>query len=81
MQNHPDQSAELMGDSPDGLIVPQARQQPPVQDLEDTAFEFDRRVGTLAEEAPHIAVAFWAAVAAGYSRTFFVAGTCADPGS
>jgi hypothetical protein len=81
MENDPDQSTELMGDRPNGLIMPQTRQQPPIENLKDTAFEFDRGVGTLAQQTAHIAVAFWAAVAAGHSCTLFVSGTRADPRS
>src|SRR5262249_47309282 len=81
MENHPDQTAELMGDGSNRLIVAQTRQQPPIKNLKDTAFELDCGVGTLAKQTAHISIAFWAAVAAGHSCTLFVSGTCADPRS
>src|SRR5258708_507905 len=42
MQNHPEQSAKSMGDSPDGLFVSQTRQQFVKRDLKYAAFDFYR---------------------------------------
>jgi hypothetical protein len=42
MQNHPKQSAESMGDGPDGLFVSQTRQQFVKRDLKYAAFDFYR---------------------------------------
>src|SRR5258708_15417517 len=39
MQNHPEQSAKSMGDSPDGLFVSQTRQQSVKRDLKYAAFD------------------------------------------
>ena len=40
----------------------------------------DRSVGSLIENAPHMAVTFRAAVALGHFRAFFVSGACSHPG-
>jgi len=79
MQNDPDQPAEPMGNRPDGLLVSQARHQAAIHGLEDASFGFDRGVGTLIENTPHVAVAFRGAVARGNLRTLFVSGACANP--
>jgi len=78
MQNDPDQPAEPMGNRPDGLLVSQARHQAAIHGLEDASFGFDRGVGTLIENTPHVAVAFRGAVARGNLRTLFVSGACAN---
>src|SRR5258707_11312042 len=46
-----------MGNGPDGLIVSQARHQPAIDDLENGSFRLNCGVGTLIENAPHMAVA------------------------
>jgi hypothetical protein len=46
----------VMGDGPDGLIVSQARHQSAKYDLENGSFRLDRGVGSLIENAPHVAV-------------------------
>src|SRR5713226_3969760 len=46
-----------MGNGPDGLIVSQARHQSAIDDLENGSFRLGCGVGTLIENAPHMAVA------------------------
>jgi len=46
-----------MGDGPYGLIVSQARDQPAIDNLENGSFRLGCSVGTLLENAPHMAVA------------------------
>ena len=40
-----------MGNHPDGLLVPQARHIAAAEDLEDASFVFNRRVGSLIQDA------------------------------
>ncbi len=80
MQNDPDQATEPMGDGGDGLIVSQARHQSAIDDLENGSFRLDRGVGSLIENAPHVAVTLRGAVALGYFRALFVSGACSYPG-
>jgi hypothetical protein len=69
-----------MGDGADGLIVSQARHQSAIDDLENSSFRLDHGVGSLIENTPHVAVAFWAAVARGHLCALFVSGAGPDPG-
>jgi len=46
-----------MGNDPDGLIMSQARERAAIDNVEDTSFRPRCRVGRLAENAPHVAVA------------------------
>jgi hypothetical protein len=68
-----------MGDGPDSLIVSQARYQSAIDNLENGSFRLGCGVGGLIQDAPHVAVAFWGAVALGYFCTFFVSRTCSNP--
>jgi len=61
------------------LIVPQARHVSSVEDLEDTSFIFDRSVGSLIENAPHVTIAFRGLVSTAYACALIVAGAGADP--
>src|SRR5215472_9606368 len=81
VQNLPDQAAKPVGNDPDRDVVAQARQVAPVEEGEDTAFEFDRRVGRLVEEASHLTVTLRGAVAVALSRTLLVPRASAHPGS
>src|SRR6266702_3629552 len=56
VQNLPDQSAKPVSNYSDRLIVPQARYVPAIEDLEDASFIFNRSVGSLIEDAPHMTV-------------------------
>src|SRR6266852_7491159 len=69
-----------MGDGADGLIVSQACHQSAIDNLENGSFRLDRGVGSLIENAPHVAVAFWGAVVLGYPRALFVSRRCSHPG-
>ena len=80
MQNDPDQATEPVGDGADGLIVSSARHQSAIDDLENGSFRFDRGVGSLIENAPHVAVTFRGAVAVGHFRALFVSGAGSHPG-
>jgi hypothetical protein len=57
-----------MGNGTDGLIVSEARHESAVDDLENSSFRLGCGIGTLIENAPHMAVALRRAVALGYSR-------------
>ena len=46
-----------MGNGPDGLIVSQARYQSAIDDLENGSFRLSRGVGSLIQNAPHVAIA------------------------
>src|SRR5450759_5615573 len=50
VQNQPEQSAESMGDGPDGLLVSQTRQQPAERQLEYAPFGLDRRLSRLIQQ-------------------------------
>src|SRR5271157_1929440 len=63
----------------DSLVVSQTRYQPTIHDLEDASFDFDRGVGTLIENAPHVAVTFRGVVALRHSRALIVSRACANP--
>jgi hypothetical protein len=79
MENDPDEAAKPMGNGPDGLIVPQARYQSAIDDLEDGSFRLGRGVGSLIQNAPHVAIALRGAVTLGYFCTFFLAKACSHP--
>src|SRR5437879_5406192 len=71
MQNLPDQPTKAMGNRPDGLWVPQARYQTAIHNLEDASFDLDRGVGTLIENASHLAVTLRGSITLGYPRALF----------
>src|SRR5260370_28052563 len=58
MQNDPDQATKPMGDGPDGLIVSEARDESTIDNLENGPFRLGCGVGTLIENASHVAVSF-----------------------
>jgi hypothetical protein len=58
MQNDPDQVTKSMGDRPDGLIMPEARHESAIDNLENGPFRLDGRIGGLIENAPHVAITF-----------------------
>src|SRR5713101_3808790 len=68
VQNDPNQTTKPMGNGTDGLIVSQARHKSGIDDLENGSFRLGCGVRTLIENAPHMTVALWGAVALGYSR-------------
>jgi hypothetical protein len=68
-----------MRDYPNRLIVSQARDVSPVEDLEDTPFVFHCRVGGLIENAPHVTVALRRPVTTAYTSALVIAGAGADP--
>jgi hypothetical protein len=47
MENDPDEAAKPMGNSPNGLIVSQARYQSAIDNLENGSLRLGRRVGSL----------------------------------
>jgi len=79
MENDPDQAAKPMGNGPDGLIVSQARYQSVIDNLENGSFRFGCGVGSLIQNASHVAVALRGAVTLGYFCTFFLARACSNP--
>ena len=72
MEDDPDEAAEPMSNGSDSLFVPHARDKASIHDLEDASLTLYRRVGTLIENAAHVAIALGGAVAAGDSRALFV---------
>src|SRR2546422_6412534 len=58
MQNDPDQATKPMGDGPDGLIVSEARDESTIDNLENGPFRLGCGVGTLIENASHVAGPF-----------------------
>src|SRR5437016_10049060 len=80
MQNDPDQATKPMGDGPDGLIVSEARDESTIDNLENGSFRLGCGVGTLIENASHVAVTFRGAVALGYACALFVSRACSHPG-
>jgi transposase len=71
--------AQPMGNGPDGLIVSQAGYQSAIDDLENGSFRLGRGVGSLIQNAPHVAVALRGAVTLRYFGTFFLARACSNP--
>src|SRR2546428_2058878 len=72
MQNDPDQATKPMGDGPDGLIVSEARDESTIDNLENGPFRLGCGVGTLIENASHVAVSFLGAGAPCYPPALFV---------
>jgi hypothetical protein len=79
VQNLPDQSAKPVSNYSNRLIVPQARYIPAIEDLEDASFIFNRSVGSLIEDAPHMTITLRGPVAAAYSRALVVSGAGQAP--
>jgi hypothetical protein len=79
MENDKDEAAKPMGYRPDSLIVSQARYQSAIDNLEKGSFRLDRRVGSLIQNATHVTVTLWGAVALGYFGTFFISRACSNP--
>jgi hypothetical protein len=52
MQNLPDQEAQTMGDSPDGLFETEPRQETPKHNLENATLDLDGGVRSLIQKAP-----------------------------
>ena len=69
MQNDPDEPTKPMGDGSHGLIVSEARHQSPIDNLENSSFRLGGSIGSLIENAPHLAVTFRGAVALGVPRS------------
>jgi hypothetical protein len=72
MQDEPDQPTLPMGNGADGLVMSQARDRAAIDNLEDASFGLYRGVGSLIEEASHVAVALGRSVALINSRTLLV---------
>src|SRR5258708_37058836 len=79
MQNDPDQATKPMGDGPDGLIVSEARDESTIDNLENGPFRLGCGVGTLIENASHVAVTFWGTGGLGYPRALFLSRACSPP--
>ena len=80
VQDLPDQSTQPVGDGANRLGMPEARDDPTIHDGKDRPFGLHGGVGGLIEDAPHLAVAFGAAVAVVHTRTLLIAGASAHPG-
>src|SRR5205809_4828390 len=57
MQNQPYDIAQLMGNGSDGSLMSQAHDPTVIQKFEDAALDLHRRIGTLIQDALHVAVA------------------------
>jgi hypothetical protein len=79
MENDPDEAAKPMGNGPDGLIMSQSRYQSAIDNFENGSFRLGCGVGSLIQNAPHVAVTLWGAVTLGYFCTFFLTRACSDP--
>ena len=62
-----------MGNRSDGLIMSEARDRAAIDNLEDASFGPGRGVGSLVENAPHLAVAVRRSVAVVHTSTLVVA--------
>ena len=80
VQDQPDQPTLSMGNRPDDLVMSQALDRAPIHNLEDASFAPGCGVGRLVENAPHVAVALWRAVAVVHACALVVAGACTNPG-
>src|SRR5947209_11964732 len=79
VQDQPDQATMSMGDHPDGLIVPHARDIAAIDNLEDSSFGLYCGIAGLIENAPHMTVALRRPVAVVHSCALVIAGACAHP--
>ena len=68
-----------MGDGADGLGMAEAWDDPTVHDGEDRPLGLHGRISGLIEDAPHLAIAFGAAVTVVHAGTLLVAGAGAHP--
>ena len=75
MQDLPDETAETMGNGPDGGLIAQAGQQTPEQRLKVTAFFADSGMRRLVQHPQQILVTFRGATAVILFGTFLLAGT------
>jgi hypothetical protein len=62
MENDPDEAAKPMGNGPDGLIMSQKRYQSAIENFENGSFRLGCGVGSLIQNAPHVAVTLWGPV-------------------
>ena len=79
VQNFPDEAAKAMGDYPDRLLVAQTRHIAAIENLKDASFVFNRGVGSLIEDAPHMTIALRGAVTVADARALVVTGGQAPP--
>src|SRR4029077_11086420 len=75
VQNLPDQSAEAMGNRPDGLLIGEPCPQTAKRPLKHAAFRLYRRMCRLIQEPPQVAVAFRRAGGLGNLRALLFAWT------
>lgn len=80
MEDDPYQLTEAMRDGPDRLAVAHPYHQASVVERKDAALGLLGCVGSLAQQAPHHAVAFGRTVALGNLGRFFTSGTNSQPG-
>ena len=79
VQYLPDQAAKFVSNYSNGLIVPQTRHIAAIENLEDTSFVFDRCIGSLIQNPPHVTVALRRPAAAVHLRALFIPRACAYP--
>jgi hypothetical protein len=60
----------------DGLLVSQTHHQSAIENVENGSSRLGCGIGSLIENAPHVAVAFWRAVSLGLPGAFFISRAC-----
>src|ERR1700745_1026091 len=79
MQDQPDQLTLSVGNRPDSLIMSEARDRAAIDNLEDASFGPGCGVGSLVENAPHLAGAVRSSVSVFPTRTLVVASADTHP--
>jgi len=79
VQYLPDQAAKFVSNYSNGLIVSQAWHVAAIENLKDASSVFDRRIGSLIQNPPHMMVALRRTAAAVHFRALFIPRACAYP--
>ncbi len=79
VEDLPDEETLRMRNRPDSLFMSEARYHTTIDNLKDSSFSLDCRVGILIENAPHVAVVLRGSVAVVHARALLLTGTCTNP--
>ena len=79
VQYLPNQAAKFVGNYRNGVLVSETWHIAAIENLEDASLVFDRLVGGLLQNAPHVTVTMWRATAVVHFGALLTARTCADP--
>ena len=79
VEDLPDEETLPMRNHPDSLFMSKARYHTTIDNLKDSPFSLDCRVGRLIENAPHVAVALGGSVAVVHARALLLTGTGTNP--